>query len=400
MVSSENGRVVLTARSSAHPPSTPLSPRSSSSSSSSVSRSLPLDFEAIPLDFEAREADPSQLVQTFMRVEPDTHWQVVLPVCSTFAAETWGSTAEQRSAWAANKTPGEGAKRTKQLRNLSAVEVVNGISPACPPVHQQLEVMAFNAERGKYWLTLAHMIRGRAKLPDVLILNEMDIGMARSQNTHTACLLAHALEMNYAWGLEFMELSRGNQAEQEATANQQNELGLHGNAILSRCRLIPGSGSILRDTLDNAYFTEKPSFTNAYGYEVRLGGRMAMLVDVNVSKARLKVGSIHKLGGATNLARLRQVTSPGCSLIAGDETARQCASMALPPVDTKGLPTVPVVPPCTFHQSRKHQGDNICTKLPASSFQVHMPCSGNLRVSSHALITATINVSRSAGCYV
>ena len=40
--------------------------------------------------------------------------------------------------------------------------------------------------------------------------------------------------MNYAYGVEFMELTNGNAKEIEATAGNTNTAGYHGNAVLSR----------------------------------------------------------------------------------------------------------------------------------------------------------------------
>ena len=42
---------------------------------------------------------------------------------------------------------------------------------------------------------------------DVVLLNEIDWGMKRTSYRHTAKELAAALRMNYAYGVEFVELS-------------------------------------------------------------------------------------------------------------------------------------------------------------------------------------------------
>ena len=38
-------------------------------------------------------------------------------------------------------------------------------------------------------------------------MNEMYVGMARSDQQHAARLMAYHLGVNYAWGLEFVELT-------------------------------------------------------------------------------------------------------------------------------------------------------------------------------------------------
>merc|ERR1719262_1998750 len=102
--------------------------------------------------------------------------------------------------------------------------------------------------------------------------------------------------MNYAWGLEFVELTNGNAAEQELTKGMNNLLGLHGNAILTKCPL--KEPTIVRDRLGDIYFSERATHGNAYGKEKRLGGRMALFASIEdpVLKQTIRVGSIHKLG--------------------------------------------------------------------------------------------------------
>ena len=139
---------------------------------------------------------------------------------------------------------------------------------------------------------------------DVVALNEMDIGMARTGQQHTARLLVHCLEMNYAWAIEFVELPRGNKNEQKSTEGLEDDMGLHGNAILSRCKF--HDPKVIREDDISPYFTDKSSFINAYGFEKRLGGRIILLTRLEYnpdavgssnqsSSHDLVVGSTHTL---------------------------------------------------------------------------------------------------------
>lgn len=94
---------------------------------------------------------------------------------------------------------------------------------------------------------------------DVIVLNEADWGLKRSGYRHVAEELARAAGMNYAFGVEFVEvdpISTGTERFEEMKPNERREVldiikvdkarfrGLHGNAILSRyplenVRLIP-----------------------------------------------------------------------------------------------------------------------------------------------------------------
>jgi hypothetical protein len=138
-------------------------------------------------------------------------------------------------------------------------------------------------------------------------MNEMGIGMARSFNVHTARRLALELGMNFAWGLEFVELTRGSEEEQNLTMGKRDALGLHGNAILSKCFI--GDAMILCDPLPQGYFADKPVHgVNAKGFEVRLGGPMGLFAriyhqDPSIGNGEEEqyytVGNVHKIAENT-----------------------------------------------------------------------------------------------------
>jgi hypothetical protein len=121
-----------------------------------------------------------------------------------------------------------GQSLTDAIVNLNAVQMSNRLSTC--NAHDQMTVVEFNAERGRHWMSALKILKPLNA--DVVILNEMDVGMARSDQQHTVSLLASALGMNYAWGMEFTELTRGTKTEQQSTEGFYNFLGLHGNAIL------------------------------------------------------------------------------------------------------------------------------------------------------------------------
>jgi endonuclease/exonuclease/phosphatase family metal-dependent hydrolase len=125
---------------------------------------------------------------------------------------------------------------------------------------------------------------------DVWLLNEFDLGMARSGQHHTVRLLAYALGLNYAWGVEFVELSNGNKEEQQRTSGQTNQHGLHGNAILSRWPLhevevvrMPGMAPLFNGT----------GSETAFGHEKRLGSRMTIFANTGPPASKLIVAATH-----------------------------------------------------------------------------------------------------------
>lgn len=199
-----------------------------------------------------------------------------------FVLKNWYVPRKKREEWLEKKGNKKQMEYTEQLPNLDRIEIDNTISLGCKwGANSTVKVIGWNAERGTHWDKFYNMIQemNELKEPLVILMNEMDIGMARSGNVHTARRLALQLGMNYAYGVEFLELTRGTQEEQMKTEGNRDALSLHGNAILSKCIL--GDGLILRDPLPHTYFSDKAERgINADGYEVRLGGRMGLFARI------------------------------------------------------------------------------------------------------------------------
>jgi endonuclease/exonuclease/phosphatase family metal-dependent hydrolase len=139
-------------------------------------------------------------------------------------------------------------------------------TPVERPLPQRLRIVAWNAERLKYHGPSAALLR--AAEADVVLLTEADIGMARSGNRHTVRDLGEALGMGWAYGVEFVELGLGDARECRWHAELDNRGGLHGNAILSRHRLV--------DPVIIPLDAGGTWFAGRTGSQRRLGGRMAM----------------------------------------------------------------------------------------------------------------------------
>jgi endonuclease/exonuclease/phosphatase family metal-dependent hydrolase len=201
---------------------------------------------------------------------------------------------ERRAALAANADKRTVAQLNASIPEIDEIEVVNGVSPErsegipsnpnqpipSPPSGPTLRIVAWNMERGRHWKDGAKLIRESQALrdPDIVLLGEMDLGMARSGNAHTTRELAGELRMNYAYGVEFLELTGGELGEREMYPGP-NEWGYHGNAILSRY------------PLKNVRLLRFPGIEKWYAgvganegerVQQRLGGRMALLATVGV----------------------------------------------------------------------------------------------------------------------
>lgn len=169
-----------------------------------------------------------------------------------------------------------------------------------------LHVVAYNIERGFHVDAIIDALRdGPAPAPDVLLLSEADRGCARTDGRHVTDDLARALQMDYAFATEFVELNR-----------QPCE---HGNAVLSRFPL--GNVTAIRHATNDSWF-DSPD-------EPRLGGRVAVRADVQVGDRFVRVYAVHfesAIDDATRTAQAAELAADGLTvpipvLIGGDMNA-------------------------------------------------------------------------------
>ena len=189
---------------------------------------------------------------------------------------------------------------------------------------------------------LADILEQAAELSraDIVILNEVDWGLKRTNYRNVARELATAMQMNYVFGVEFVEvdpLTLGTETlEGETSADRAKmienlrvdktrTLGLHGTAILSR---LPLSNSRVVPFVEKGhdwYAEEKDGISKleegkrkgaklVFGEkimrEVRRGGRMMLLADI--SDASIPGGAVtlvatHLEGKAKPSERVKQL---------------------------------------------------------------------------------------------
>lgn len=151
---------------------------------------------------------------------------------------------------------------------------------------EDLSIVAWNMERCLYPVESAARLSDVA--PHVVLLSEMDHGMARTGQRHTTAEMAQALGMAYAFGVEFFELDLGGPIERALCQDDFNARGWHGNAIMSA---VPFDAVTLIRLDDYGHW-----FTPDYGanpHEPRIGGRMALAAIVPTQCGPICVVSVH-----------------------------------------------------------------------------------------------------------
>jgi len=173
---------------------------------------------------------------------------------------------------------------------------------------------------------------------DVIVLNEVDWGIKRTDYRNITADLAARLEMNYAFGVQFVELSPVHLSRKTKSADtEENEVldfirvdrarykGLHGIAILSRfplenVRLVP-----FEHQPYNWYKSEKNGvsllekgkrelskkvFLEDTLHEVRRGGRTTLfadIVDARFPSGRVTIAGTHLENRTKPAARVKQL---------------------------------------------------------------------------------------------
>jgi endonuclease/exonuclease/phosphatase family metal-dependent hydrolase len=209
--------------------------------------------------------------------------------------------ASERARWA--ESVGDQELHTRLVTDLACLHEVEVGRPAAPgaPLHGWVRVVAWNAERGPDVARAAALLeRCRGK---VLLLSELDAGMARTGDVDVARALAESLGTGYGYGVEFIELAG------------DNRRGLHGNAVLATAPL--EAPEVVRLGGEGAWFTTGST-------EPRVGGRMAVLATVEVDGTPVRFASTHLEnmagpdGRAAQLEALLHALGAGPAVVGGD----------------------------------------------------------------------------------
>jgi hypothetical protein len=145
-----------------------------------------------------------------------------------------------------------------------------------------IQVLAWNIERGNRFEGILEALKNHAQLKDkdLLLLTELDYGMARSGNRFVARELAQKLRMNYAFAPVYIALQKGSGVEEFAEG--ENTRSLHGLAMFSKF------------PLNNAHAVALPNGKDKMlGKEKRLGYLRALIADVEHPAGDFRAVTLH-----------------------------------------------------------------------------------------------------------
>lgn len=167
------------------------------------------------------------------------------------------------------------------------------VEESCAESVSKLAVVSWNIERGVRQQKIAHALR-HDLAADIYLLQEVDFHSRRSGFRPVAEDLARDLRMHYVFGVEFEELAQG----------RPGRPAFHGQAVLSRFPIVAVRVLRFRHQLHDWGPLWKPRWA---WLQPRRGGRMALVVELQLGQQTLVVYNVHLESRASDAGRAKQI---------------------------------------------------------------------------------------------
>ena len=168
-----------------------------------------------------------------------------------------------------------------------------GLQPASPRPPDSLRILSWNIERGLQLPKILDFLRTIDA--DLLLLQEVDLNARRTRHRDIANEVGRALHLNYAFGMEFQELSEGS-----ATSP-----AYHGMATLTRWPLT--RSRIIRFRDQSAFWKPRWFVPDIPAFQRRLGGRIALVTETAIHGRKVVSYNLHLESRGNDELRLRQL---------------------------------------------------------------------------------------------
>ncbi len=162
---------------------------------------------------------------------------------------------------------------------------------------KSVAAIAWNIERGNIFEGIVDALQHHDQLKDkdLLLLTELDYGMARSGNRFVAREIAERLKLNYAFAPVYIALQKGSGVESESEG--ENTKSIHGLATFSRW------------PMKNAHAIPLPNGKDKmWGKEKRLGYLRALIADIEHPAGDFRAVTIHLDAHCSRAHRHLQMT--------------------------------------------------------------------------------------------
>ena len=158
---------------------------------------------------------------------------------------------------------------------------------------ESLRILTWNIERGLQFPKILEFLR--TLQADLLLLQEVDLNARRTRYRDVAAELAHALGLNYVWGMEFQELSEGTAAHP----------AFQGMATLSPWPI--SRSRIIRFRRQSTFWQPRWYVPNLPAFQRRLGGRIALVAEASIRGRDVVTYNLHLESKGDDTLRLQQL---------------------------------------------------------------------------------------------
>ena len=155
-------------------------------------------------------------------------------------------------------------------------------NPVATANGSDIRVLAWNIERGIVFDGIVEALRNHDDLKDkdLMLLTELDYGMARSGNRFVAREIAKELRLNYAFAPVYIALQKGSGVE--AAMEGENTKSIHGLAMFSKW------------PMRNVHAIPLPNGKDKmWGKEKRLGSLRALFADIDHPLSTFRAVTVH-----------------------------------------------------------------------------------------------------------
>ena len=175
-------------------------------------------------------------------------------------------------------------REVEQILNAVVVEnlVENQSATNAFAESEAIRVLAWNIERGNRFDGIIDALKNHDQLnnKDILLLTELDYGMARSGNRFVAQEIARKLKLNYAFAPVYVALQKGSGVESEMAG--ENSCSIHGLSMFSPW------------PMTNVHAVPLPNGKDKmWGKEKRLGYLRALFADIEHPSGTFRAVTIH-----------------------------------------------------------------------------------------------------------
>ena len=262
-----------------------------------------------------------------------------------------------------------------------------------PP--SSLRIVDWNIDRGLRLPAIIDFLKDMNA--DVLILQEVDINARRTHRLNIAEEIARKLQMNYAFGREFEELTQGSRASP----------AYHGQATLSRWPI--SNPRMIRFRKQSNFWQPRWFLPRIKPFQERLGGRIALVTEINVAGSTLITYNLHLESRGNDELRLSQLDEvlsdaarydPHCfAVMAGDlnlNVSKNAAAESLARAEfrnaVKAAPTPTTPSRRLFEAGRSIDWACVRGPIQTDSGQVH----SLIQASDHYPISFNLRRAKSA----